>query len=162
MHAPSPAYARPDHQHLWRCWGRRSRVCRQAPATKYGRFSRLIAYAEAADQHVGSAAAVLMGTVCGDLLSPCVCSLCGVARARAARTLRFRVRGWGGAARCIGTPSACLCGCPTQRRAWAVATLLKVRGGDVLARRPHVEASSACRSSGERTRGGPQAQPAAS
>ena len=39
------------------------------PATNYGRFSRLRAYAEAADQHVWSAVSVFMGTVCGDLLS---------------------------------------------------------------------------------------------
>ena len=67
-----------------------------APATKYGRFSRLLAYAQAADQHVWSAASVFMGTVCGDLLSPCVCSIGRVARTRAASTLRFRGRGWVG------------------------------------------------------------------
>src|SRR5579875_1142960 len=42
----------------------------------------------------------------------------GFARRRVLRdgsALRFRVRGWGGAARCVGTPSACLCGCPDQR-----------------------------------------------
>jgi hypothetical protein len=86
------------------------------PATNYGRFSRLRAYAQAADQHVWSAAAVFMGTVCGDLLSPCVCSMCRVAGQRAAGTLRFcngdEVRAEG----CIGMPSACLCGCPTQSR----------------------------------------------
>ena len=84
-----------------------------APATKYGRFSRLLAYAQAADQHVWSAAFVFMGTVCGDLLSPCVCSICRVARTRAARTLRFRGQ-CGSAERCIGMPCACLCSCPTQ------------------------------------------------
>jgi hypothetical protein len=72
--------------------------CRSAgaPATKYGRFWRLLAYAQAADQHVWSAASVFVGTVCGDLLTPCVCSIRGVARTRAASTLRFRGRGWVG------------------------------------------------------------------
>ena len=55
-----------------------------------------------------------MGTVCGDLLSPCVCSIGRVARTRAARRLRFRGRGCIRAKRCIGIPCACLCSCPTQ------------------------------------------------
>ena len=85
-----------------------------SPATKYGRFSRLLAYAQAADQHVWSAASAFMGTVCGDLLSLCVCSMCRVARTRAARTLRFRRRSSGRAERRICMPSACRCSCPTQ------------------------------------------------
>ena len=40
-----------------------------APAIKYGRFSRLLAYAQAADQHVWSVASVFMGRVCGVLLN---------------------------------------------------------------------------------------------
>jgi hypothetical protein len=93
---------------------RRSEVVgwQQPPATKHGRFSRLRAYAQAADQHVWSAASVFMGTVRGDLLSPCVCSMCRVARERAARTLRFRGRDIGRAARRIGMHRACLCSCP--------------------------------------------------
>jgi hypothetical protein len=55
-----------------------------------------------------------MGRVCGDLLSPCVCSIGRVARTRAARRLRFRGRGCIRAKRCIGIPCACLCSCPTQ------------------------------------------------
>ena len=133
-----------------------------APATKYRRFSRLVAYAQAADQHVWSAASVFLGTVCGDLLSPCICSLRRVARAQAPLTLRFRDRGAGRPKRCMGMHGARVCSCSTQRPARLVATLLKVRGADVPALRPDVAASSARRSSGERTRGGPQAQPAAS
>ena len=64
--------------------------------------SRSLGYAQAAHQHVWSAASVFLGTVCGDLLSRCVCSMCRVARARATRTLRFRewVAGRGPAAWC--------------------------------------------------------------
>jgi len=39
------------------------------PATKYGRVSRLLAYAQAADQHVWSSASAFMGRVCGVLLT---------------------------------------------------------------------------------------------
>jgi hypothetical protein len=85
-----------------------------SPATKYGRFSRLLAYAQAADQHVWSAASVFMGTVCGDLLSPCVCSIGRLARTRAARTLRFRDGDADRAKHCVGMHRACVCSCPDQ------------------------------------------------
>ncbi len=75
---------------------------------------RLPAYAQAADQHVWYAASAFMGTACGDLLSPCVCSMCRVARTRAARMLRFRRRRSGRAERRKCMPRACLCSCPTQ------------------------------------------------
>src|ERR1700728_1260350 len=85
-----------------------------APATKYGRFSLLLAYAQAADQHVWSAASVFMGTVCVDLLSPCVCSIGRVGPARAARTLRFRDGDADQAKNCVRMHRACLRSCPTQ------------------------------------------------
>jgi hypothetical protein len=85
-----------------------------APATKYGRCSRLLAYAQAADQHVWSAACAFVGTVCGDLLGPCVCSMCRVTRQRAGRTLWFSDGDAGRAKRCVGMPCACLRSCPTQ------------------------------------------------
>ena len=95
---------------------RRSEVVEreQPPATIGRRFWPPLAYAQAADQHVWSAACAFMGTVCGDLLSPCVCSICRVARTRAAHTLRFRDGGVGRAERCTGMPCACLCSCPDQ------------------------------------------------
>jgi len=99
-----------------RCRSHNSEVAgsNPAPATKYGRFSRLLAYAQVADQHVWSAASVFMGTVCGDLLNPCVRSMGRVARTRADRALRLRNRVAVGARGCIGMPWACLCSCPTQ------------------------------------------------
>jgi hypothetical protein len=85
-----------------------------APATNYGRFSCLPAYAQAADQHVWSGLLRLWGQFVGDLLSPCVCSRSRVAPTRAASTLRFRCRGADRAKRCIGMPCECRCNCPTQ------------------------------------------------
>ncbi len=55
-----------------------------------------------------------VGTVCGDLLSPCVCSIGRVARTRAGCTLRFRDRDVSREASCMGVPSACLSSCPDQ------------------------------------------------
>ena len=90
--AYAAAYAGRRYQRLHRIVNSTVARWSMPPATKYGRFSRLVAYAQAADQHVWSAASVFLGTVCGDLLRPCVCSLRRVARTRAARTLRFRDR----------------------------------------------------------------------
>ena len=72
------------------------------------------ACAGVADQHVWSAASVFLGTVCGDLLSACVCSTCKVARARAAPTLCFRDRDVSRTNRCMSMPCACQCSCPDQ------------------------------------------------
>jgi len=55
-----------------------------------------------------------MGTVCGDLLSPCVCSTGRLAQARAARMLLVRGRDVDRAERCVGMHRACLCSCPDQ------------------------------------------------
>jgi len=57
---------------LRRAWSPIVVRCRVTPATKYGRFSRLYAYAQAADQHVWVGGLLFMGRVCGVLLNSCV------------------------------------------------------------------------------------------
>jgi hypothetical protein len=95
-------------------FGREVAGSNPAPATRFSRSSRLFVYAQAVDQHVWSATSVFMGTVCGDLLNPCVRSMGRVAQARAADTLRLRCGGDVPAECCIGMRCACLCRCPTQ------------------------------------------------
>ena len=55
------------------------------PATKYRRFPRLFAYAQAADQHVWVGGLSFMGRVCGVLLNSCIGQKGRRARARAGR-----------------------------------------------------------------------------
>ncbi len=73
--SPGRGGLRNNHAHARGSVGRRAHNRKVggspiAPATKWGAFSRLLAYAQAADQHVWSAASVFVGTVCGDLLDP--------------------------------------------------------------------------------------------
>ena len=84
-----------------------------SPATKYGRFSRLFAYARAADEHVWSAASAFVGQFVRTYQPVCMQHVQGgVGRKRPARC--FSQTTLGGAERRICMPSACLCSCPTQ------------------------------------------------
>jgi len=64
------------------------------PATKYWRFSRLFAYAQAADQDVWVGGRSFVGRVCGVLLNSCVGQAGGAPGHGRGDTLRVRVAGW--------------------------------------------------------------------
>jgi hypothetical protein len=73
-----------------------------SPATKYRRFSRLFAYAQAADQHVWVGGLSFMGRVCGVLLNLCIGQKGGAPGHGRGDKLRFRALRWAAFECCTG------------------------------------------------------------